>query len=150
MKTHSTIFLILIAVPLLATINAAPVFALGKTPLQAERTMLMRGMSGAVKAIKGAGNPGAAIGPAKIVVRNSGMLKSRFAYGSGGGASRAKSEIWQNLDDVKGRLGNVQSAAAKLLKIAESGGAMGAVKAALDELRGNCNGCHSIYRMPKK
>jgi len=129
---------------------APPASADGKTRPQAERTKLMRGMSGALGRIRDAGDPAAAVGPVKTIISNARRLQSRFTPGSGGGFSRARPEIWQNMDDVKSRLVKLQNDAAKLLNVAENSGDIGAVKTAAGKLKGNCKGCHKLYRAPAR
>jgi len=150
MKLTSVILAALAATSILAAVSATPVSAQGKTPLQAERTKLMISNFRSLMKIKNATDPAAAIGPAKTIMQNTKMLESKWPQGSGGGASRAKAAIWQNLGDVEARLANLQGAAADVLKIAEGGGDIGAVKAAFGKLAGNCGGCHKLYRGPKK
>jgi len=149
MKFTFPILAALAVVSIFVIMPAVPASAQGKTPLQAERTKLMKSNIGALMKIKNATDPADAVGPAKTIMQNAKMLESTFAPGSGGGASRAKPEVWQNMDDVKMRLANLQSAAANVVKAAESGN-LTAVKASFAKLAGNCGGCHKLYRGPAK
>jgi cytochrome c556 len=127
----------------------AQVSAQGKTAVQTERTKLMRGNMGALKKIGGAKDTASAAAAARTIAANAKMLQSKWPAGSGGGASRAKAAVWQNVADVKARLSGLEAAANNVVKVAASGD-LAAVKKAFGAVRGSCGACHKAYRGPKK
>ena len=137
----------LLALP--AWLAATPVMAQGKTPVQAERTKLMRSNIGAMKKIGGAKDTASAAAAARTIAANAKALQSKWPAGSGGGASRAKPAVWQNMADVKARLMGLEKAANNVVKVAASGD-LAAVKKALGAVGGACGSCHKAYRGPKK
>ena len=132
-----------------AWLAVTPVLAQGKSPVQAERTKLMRSNVGAFKKIAGAKDGESATAAARTILQNVKMLRSKFPAGSGGGASRAKPSISGNMDDINKKLSAVADAANNVIKVAASGN-MGALKAASGNLMKNCNACHKVYRGPAK
>ena len=68
-----------------------------------------------------------------------------FAPGSDKGKTRAKPEIWENMDDFSAKLGDFRTAAANLDSAAESGDA-DAMKAAFGATGKSCKACHDEYK----
>ena len=132
-----------------AWLAATPVMAQGKTPVQAERTKLMRSNGGALKKIGGAKDTASVGAAARTLAANAKALKSKWPAGSGGGASRAKPAIWQNMSDFNPKLSALGAAADNLIKVS-AGGDMAAVKKAFGAVRGTCGSCHKAYRGPRK
>lgn len=97
------------------------------------------------------GDKAAAMEAAKVLVSNSHALGEGALWpaGSGGGESRAKMEIWDNMSDFKAKLANFQQAAMKAQEAAGSGD-QGMMMAAFNQVRGACGGCHKAYQLPKK
>ena len=100
-----------------AWLAATPVMAQGKTPVQAERTKLMRSNGGALKKIGGAKDTASVGAAARTLAANAKALKSKWPAGSGGGASRAKPAIWQNMSDFNAKLSALGAAADNLIKV---------------------------------
>lgn len=126
----------------------AEVAAQGKTAVQTERTNLMRSNGGALKKIGGAKDTASAAAAASTIAANAKMLQSKWPAGSGGGASRAKPAIWQNMSDFNAKLASLEAAANNVVKVAASGD-LAAVKKAFGAVRGACGACHKAYRGPK-
>lgn len=68
-----------------------------------------------------------------------------FAPGSDKGTTRARPEIWENMDDFKAKFSDLQEAA-MALKAAAASGEKSAVGAAANELGGACKACHDEYK----
>jgi len=68
-----------------------------------------------------------------------------FAPGSEKGKTRAKPEIWENMDDFKTKFGNLQDAIATLEKAADSGD-RGTIAKAVGETGKACKSCHDEYK----
>ncbi|GAB6041220.1 c-type cytochrome [Endothiovibrio diazotrophicus] len=68
-----------------------------------------------------------------------------YPAGSEGGHTKAKPEIWLNMDDFKEKMEAFQGAAAKLGE-AGAGGDKGAIGAAFKETAKTCKGCHKEYK----
>jgi len=68
-----------------------------------------------------------------------------FAAGSDKGKTRAKPEIWENMDDFSDKLNNFREAAAELNTAAASGDA-NAMKAAFGATGKTCKACHDDYK----
>ena len=68
-----------------------------------------------------------------------------FVEGSDKGDTRAKPEIWSEMDKVKAGAAKMQEEMAKLNVAAKSGN-MDAIKAAVGETGKTCKGCHDNYR----
>lgn len=74
------------------------------------------------------------------------MIVEGFPADSQAGApTRAKPEIWGNLDDFKSRARNLEAAATRFAETAR-GGDRKAIAAGLGEVGGACKGCHEKYR----
>ncbi len=62
-----------------------------------------------------------------------------------GGNTKAKPEIWENMDDFKAKLEKMQQETAKLAEVAQSGD-FNALKAQVGETGKACKACHDKYR----
>jgi len=77
------------------------------------------------------------------------MALEGFVDGSDTGDTRAKPEIWSNMDDVKEKLNNAVTEARKLAEVA-TGGDEAAIKAQFAATGKACGACHKKYRKKKK
>ena len=68
-----------------------------------------------------------------------------FIPGSDLGETKAKPEIWDNLDDFKSKLEKMQGETAKLADVAKLGD-FNALKAQIGETGKACKACHDKYR----
>jgi cytochrome c556 len=88
----------------------------------------------------------AAIRHADIVAFVSKLPLQGFQPGTDtGGNTKAKPEIWENMDDFKAKLEKMQQEAAKLAEVAQSGD-FNALKAQVGETGKACKACHDKYR----
>ena len=102
------------------------------------------------KAAKG-GDKTAAMEAAKVLVSNSHALGDAALWpaGSGGGETRAKPELWDNMDDFKAKLAHFQEAAMKAEEAAGSGD-QATMTGAFQQVLGACQACHKAYQLPEK
>ena len=114
-----------------------------------DRQELMKSQGAAMKAINGileANGPLADIAPqAAKLEETSAKIADLFPAGSDQGDTKAKPEIWQNLDDFAAKAKDLHEQAA-MLSTAVAGGDMAAVKAQYEKVGGACGGCHKIYK----
>jgi cytochrome c556 len=82
---------------------------------------------------------------AEIVAFMSKLPLEGFVPGSDSGETKAKPEIWLDMDDFKAKLEKMQAEAAKLAEVAKSGD-FNAAKAQLGETGKACKACHDKYR----
>lgn len=68
-----------------------------------------------------------------------------FAPGSDKGTTRAKPEIWDNMDDFESKLGDLRDAAASLDDAVEDGDRK-AIANAVKNTGGACKACHDEYK----
>lgn len=68
-----------------------------------------------------------------------------FAPGSEKGTTRAKPEIWDNMDDFESKLGDLRDAAANLDEAVE-GGDRKQIANAVKDTGGACKACHDEYK----
>ncbi|MFN2328768.1 MAG: cytochrome c [Chromatocurvus sp.] len=68
-----------------------------------------------------------------------------FAPGSEKGTTRAKPEIWDNMDDFESKLGDLRDAA-EALEEAVDGGDRKAIASAVRDTGGTCKACHDEYQ----
>jgi len=88
----------------------------------------------------------AAIRYADIVAFVSKLPLQGFQPGTdSGGNTKAKPEIWENLEDFKAKLEKMQQETAKLAEVAQSGD-FNAVKTQVGETGKSCKACHDKYR----
>jgi len=81
----------------------------------------------------------------EIVAYMSKLPLEGFVPGSENGETKAKPEIWLDMDDFKDKLEKMQAQAAKLAEVAK-GGDFNAAKAQLGETGKACKACHDKYR----
>ncbi len=81
----------------------------------------------------------------EIVAFMSKLPLEGFAPGSDSGDTKAKPEIWLEMDDFKAKLEKMQAEVAKLAEVAK-GGDFDASKAQLGEAGKACKACHDKYR----
>ena len=82
---------------------------------------------------------------AEIVAYMSKLPLEGFVEGSETGDTKAKPEIWLEMDDFKAKLEKMQAEAAKLAEVAKKGD-LAAAKAQLGETGKACKACHDKYR----
>ncbi len=113
------------------------------------RTDAMKGSGGAAARINKAEDAKATVEDAKTIQANVAKLGGLFPAGSITPESRAKPEIWTNMDDFKAKIAAVQKEADTLVATAEKGD-LAATKAQVPVVIAACNVCHSAYRGPAK
>ena len=117
----------------------------------AARQEAMKGVGGAMKAIKAAveGNTAAdAVAPAEKIAATMTKVPGLFPKGSDQGETDAKPEIWTDWAKFEEAAANAGAAAEKLAMVAKGGDAA-ATGEALKALGGTCGGCHKPFRKPK-
>ena len=82
---------------------------------------------------------------AEIVAFMSKLPLEGFVPGSDTGETKAKPEIWLDMDDFKAKLEKMQAEAAKLAEVAKAGD-LNTSKAQLGETGKACKACHDKYR----
>jgi cytochrome c556 len=82
---------------------------------------------------------------AQIVAYMSKLPLEGFVEGSETGQTKAKPEIWLDMEDFKAKLEKMQAEAAKLAEVAKQGDPA-ASKAQLGETGKACKACHDKYR----
>lgn len=104
-----------------------------------------------LKAIKAGGESGdhaAVQTEAEAVAAFAARIPDLFPEGSGGGETRAKSEIWSDWKGFVAAAEANQQAALKLAAAAKTGVASD-IEAAREDLGKSCGACHDKYRAPK-
>ncbi len=69
-----------------------------------------------------------------------------FAAGTDKGTTRAKPEIWENMDDFKQKFADLRKAADELDDVVEDGGDRKAIAAAMGNAGKACKACHDEYK----
>ena len=87
----------------------------------------------------------AAADNADVLVALSKLPFDAYGPGTDKGDTRAKPELWAEMDKFKASSGKFQDDAAKL-SLATKGGNLTAIKAAYGETANNCKSCHDAYR----
>lgn len=87
----------------------------------------------------------AAAAHAAIVEYMSRLPWDRFGPGTERGNTKAKPEIWSNLDDFKAKTDKMQSEVGKLAQVAKTGD-FNALRAQVGETGKACKACHDDYR----
>jgi cytochrome c556 len=82
---------------------------------------------------------------AEIVAFMSQLPLEGFTPGSDTGDTKAKPEIWENMDDFKAKLEKMQQEVEALAKVANTGD-FDAAKSQLGETGQACKACHDKYR----
>lgn len=87
-----------------------------------------------------------------VAVRNSGIVEfmsklpwDRFLPGTDQGNTKAKPEIWLNMEDFRAKADKMQAEVAKLAQVARTGD-FNAFKAQVGESGKACKACHDEYR----
>ena len=73
------------------------------------------------------------------------QVERGFAPGSEEGKTRAKPDIWLDMDDFSVKLANFRREAAALAEVAQSGD-RGAIAEQLGQTGGTCKACHDEYK----
>ena len=123
----------------------------------AVRKAMMKQNSAMLKNVKGflkggkraVGAEDLAIGGEILAVNADNMLKL-FPKGSGGGKSRAKSDIWQDWNGFKAAAAVLKVEANKFANVARTGDKAAIKKQAGILGKAACGGCHKKFRGPKK
>jgi cytochrome c556 len=113
------------------------------------RVALMKSNGGAAARINKAEDAKATVEDAKSIQANLAKVGELWPAGSITPDSRAKPEIWTNMDDFKAKLAAAQKEAATLVATTEKGD-LAAIKAQVPQLVNACNACHKTYRAPAK
>jgi cytochrome c556 len=87
----------------------------------------------------------AAIKHANIVAIVGKLPLEGFVPGTDTGETKAKPEIWQDMDDFKAKMDKMNQETAKLAQVAQSGD-FDALKAQVGETGKACKACHDKYR----
>jgi len=105
---------------------------------------------GGIKAGMAAKNGKLIAGHARALAALTPAFASMFPKGTETGKTRAKPEIWQQMDKFKAAAKVMQTEAAALAQVAGSGdmAKIGAQFGKMAKL--GCGGCHSVFRAPKK
>lgn len=82
---------------------------------------------------------------AELVLAMSKLPFDAFGPGTDKGETRAKPEIWSEMDKFKAGASKLQEDALKL-NLAAKGGNLDAIKAAFGEVGKSCKACHDAYR----
>ena len=86
--------------------------------------------------------------PAIAITSATNKLFNMWPEGSGGGNTRAKTQIWSDKTDFKTKLMDLKKAAEKLVSSAD-GTDLGLAKSAFIGVGRTCGTCHKLYRGPK-
>ena len=138
--------LLLGAVAVMATTGLAR--ADGPNPIEIRQSGLdlLNGNFGGIRAVVAAkGDVKTLEGPAKAIVRWAALMPSLFPPGSEAG-TKAKPEIWSDMDGFKKDAVALGDAAGKLAELAKAGADTDAIAAAVKAVGGACGACHNAYR----
>ena len=148
MKCNKIIFSTIICVILfLSSLNTKSIAA-GKTAIQKERNTYMKKLSSAMRQINKAESTKNMEAPTIVIIEYTKKLKTLWPPKSGGDNTRAKEEIWENINDFNKKMLSMEAAASSLLKSLSKADVILARKA----FRGvgkTCSSCHKLYRGPK-
>ena len=148
MKCNKLIFSTIICVTLfLSSLNTKSIAA-GKTAIQEERNAYMKKLSSAMRQINRTESTKNMEAPTIVIIQYTKKLKTLWPPKSGGDNTRAKEEIWTNIDDFNKKMLSMEAAASSLLKSISEADIILARKA----FRGvgkTCSSCHKLYRGPK-
>jgi len=148
MKCNKIIFSAIICLTLfLSSLNTKSIAA-GKTAIQEERNTYMKKLSSAMRQINRAESTKNMEVPTIVIIEYTKKLKTLWPPESGGDNTRAKEEIWENINDFDKKMLSMEAAASSLLKSISKADVMLAKKA----FRGvgkTCSSCHKLYRGPK-
>ena len=148
MKCNKLIFSTIICVTLfLSSLNTKSIAA-GKTAIQEERNAYMKKLSSAMRQINRTESTKNMEAPTIVIIQYTKKLKTLWPPKSGGDNTRAKEEIWENINDFNKKMLSMEAAASSLLKSISEADIILARKA----FRGvgkTCSSCHKLYRGPK-
>ena len=148
MKCNKLIFSTIICVTLfLSSLNTKSIAA-GKTAIQEERNAYMKKLSSAMRQINRTESTKNMEAPTIVIIQYTKKLKTLWPPKSGGDNTRAKEEIWENINDFNKKMLSMEAAASSLLKSLSKADIILAKKA----FRGvgkTCSSCHKLYRGPK-
>jgi cytochrome c556 len=116
-----------------------------------ERINLFRAMSKNMKVISQADNVKMALSAAKTLNKIANKLSDSnfWPVNSGGGDTRARNEIWDNLADFNKKFETLKEATRNLVKIASLGDLKN-TQNSFRKIGRTCGSCHRVYRSPKK
>lgn len=117
-----------------------------------KRNAAMKSMGGAMKKLGGAvgaGNNADAAAAAKEIAAIADSIPELFAAKEMTSESRAKAEIWDNMDDFKAKAAATAAAANKVASDAMGGSLASDPKAVVGSIGATCGACHKVYRGPK-
>ena len=148
MKSNKIIFSAIICVTLfLSSVNTKSIAA-GKTVIQKERNTYMKKLSSAMRQINWAESTINMKAPTIVIIESTKKLKTLWPPKSGGHNTRAKKEIWENINDFDKKMLSMEAAASTLLKsISEADITL--AKKAFRGVGKTCSSCHKLYRGPK-
>ena len=148
MKCNKLIFSTIICMTLfLSSLNTESIAA-GKTAIQEERNAYMKKLSSAMRQINRTESTKNMEAPTIVIIQYTKKLKTLWPPKSGGDNTRAKEEIWENINDFNKKMLSMEAAASSLLKSLSKADIILAKKA----FRGvgkTCSSCHKLYRGPK-
>ncbi len=117
-----------------------------------ERNAAMKMMGGAMKKLGeavGAGNNADAAAAAKEIAAIADKIPELFKANAIPSDSRAKPEIWTNMDDFNAKAAAASAAANKVASDAMGGSLGSDPKAVVGSIGATCGGCHKVYRAEK-
>ncbi len=138
-------FLLLGAVALLASAGLARADAPTSVELRQTGLDLVNGSFGGIRAVVAAkGDVKTLESPAKAIARFAALMPGLFPKGSDAG-TKAKPEIWSDMDGFVKAAAGLGAASTKLAELAKAGDAEG-VEAQVKLVGAACAACHNAYR----
>ena len=102
---------------------------------------------------KGNGDQATAVGKVNDLISRAPKIPDQFVAGTSStdfpGVSRAKPELWQNMDKVKALAAALLANEQKLLAAVKSGDNQAIMDQLVVTFRNGCGACHTDYRAPK-
>ena len=148
MKYNKIVLLAIICVTLfISSVNTKSIAA-GKTAIQEERNTYMKKLSSAMRQINRAESTKNMEAPTIVIIEYTKKLKTLWPPKSGGDNTRAKEEIWKNINDFDKKMLSMEAAASLLLKSISKADVILAKKA-FRAVGKTCSSCHKLYRGPK-
>ena len=102
---------------------------------------------------KGNGDQATAVGKVNDLISRAPKIPDQFVAGTSStdfpGVSRAKPELWQNMDKVKALAAALLANEQKLLAAVKSGDRQATMDQLVVTFRNGCGACHTDYRAPK-
>jgi len=116
-----------------------------------DRMKLFKEMGANMRKLKQAQDTLVMFKSAMVINNNSKkLLKTSFwPKDSGGEKTRAKIEIWQNIEDFQNKFKSLGKASANLIMVAKKGD-LEIARSAFRKMARTCGSCHRDYRAPKK